>query len=158
MDESSASLPSAAFLAINEPSPLPHMNAAYNLARWLSRSSQAADDLVQESYLKAFRSFDSFQGKDSNDGRSWLLTIVRNTCFTWLKKKATCQPRNSMNNSTAQPTKTPNTSSSTTPRWVLSTSASKGCRSCFGRRSSCANSKNFLTEKYPTSHECLWER
>ncbi len=63
------------------------MNAAYNLARWLTRSSEAADDLVQESYLKAFRSFEGFQGKDSNDGRGWILTIVRNTCFSWLKKK-----------------------------------------------------------------------
>jgi RNA polymerase sigma-70 factor (ECF subfamily) len=74
-------------LALFEETVIPHMNAAYNLARWLSRSDQTADDLVQESYLKAFRSFDSFQGNDSNDGRGWLLTIVRNTCFTWLKKK-----------------------------------------------------------------------
>jgi len=74
-------------LVLFEQTVIPHMNAAYNLARWLTRSSQTADDLVQESFLKAFRSFDTFQGNDSNDGRGWLLTIVRNTCFTWLKKK-----------------------------------------------------------------------
>jgi RNA polymerase sigma-70 factor (ECF subfamily) len=74
-------------LALFEQTVIPHMNAAYNLARWLTRSSQTSDDLVQESYLKAFRSFDSFQGNDSNDGRGWILTIVRNTCLTWLKKK-----------------------------------------------------------------------
>jgi RNA polymerase sigma-70 factor (ECF subfamily) len=65
---------------------LPYLNAAYNLARWLTRNSHDAEDLVQESYLRAFRSFESFQG---GDARAWLLTIVRNTCFTWMKKKRT---------------------------------------------------------------------
>ena len=63
---------------------MPHLNAAYNLARWLTRNSDDAEDLVQEAYLRAFRSFETFQGEDS---RAWLLTVVRNTCFTWLKKK-----------------------------------------------------------------------
>ncbi len=63
---------------------MPHLNAAYNLARWLTRNEHDAEDLVQESYLRAFRSFDSFRGKDA---RAWLLTVVRNTCFTYLKKK-----------------------------------------------------------------------
>src|SRR5579885_3146530 len=62
---------------------MPHFDAAYNLARWLTRSEGDADDVVQESYLRAFTFFDSFRG---GDGRAWLLSIVRNTCFTWLRK------------------------------------------------------------------------
>ena len=62
---------------------LPHLNAAYNLARWLTRSDHDAEDVAQEAYLRAFRFFDDFRGGDS---RSWLLTIVRNTCYTWLKQ------------------------------------------------------------------------
>ena len=61
---------------------LPHLNAAYNLARWLTRSSHDAEDLVQEAYLRAFKSFAGFRGGDE---RAWLLTIVRNTCYTWLQ-------------------------------------------------------------------------
>jgi RNA polymerase sigma factor (sigma-70 family) len=71
-------------LALFEQSIVPHLNAAFNLARWLTRNSHDAEDLVQESYLRAFRSFETFQGQD---GKAWLLTVVRNTCFTWLKKK-----------------------------------------------------------------------
>jgi RNA polymerase sigma factor (sigma-70 family) len=62
---------------------LPHLDAAYNLARWLTRSDHDAKDVAQEAYLRAFRFFDGFRGGDS---RSWLLTIVRNTCYTWLKQ------------------------------------------------------------------------
>jgi RNA polymerase sigma-70 factor, ECF subfamily len=61
---------------------LPHLNAAYNLARYLIRNAQDAEDVVQESYLRAFRAFSSFRGEAS---RPWLLTIVRNTSFTWLR-------------------------------------------------------------------------
>ncbi len=60
---------------------LPHLDAAHNLARWLTRNDHDAEDVVQESYLRAFRFFDGFRG---GDARAWLLTIVRNTCFTWL--------------------------------------------------------------------------
>lgn len=60
---------------------MPHLDAAYNLARWLVRSSADADDIVQEAMLRAFRSFDSFRG---GDARPWLLTIVRNCCMTAL--------------------------------------------------------------------------
>ncbi len=59
---------------------LPHMNAAYNLARWLTRNEHDAQDVVQESYLRAFRFFDSYRG---GDGKSWLMAVVRNTCITW---------------------------------------------------------------------------
>jgi RNA polymerase sigma factor (sigma-70 family) len=62
---------------------LPHLNAAYNLARWLTRNEQNAEDLVQDAYLRAWKSFDGFNG---GDGRSWLLTIVRNTCYTWMRR------------------------------------------------------------------------
>ena len=70
--------------ALFEQTVMPHLNAAYNLARWLTRNGDDAEDLVQEAYLRAFRSFDTFQGQD---GRAWLLAVVRNTCFTWLRKK-----------------------------------------------------------------------
>ena len=59
---------------------VPHLDAAYNLARWITRNAQDAEDVVQEAYLRAFRYFDSFSGAD---GRAWMLTIVRNTCLTW---------------------------------------------------------------------------
>ena len=54
---------------------LPHLDAAYNLARWLSRSPADADDIVQEAMLRAWRAFDGFRGGDI---RPWLLAIVRN--------------------------------------------------------------------------------
>ena len=54
---------------------LPHLDTAYNLARWLARSSADADDIVQEAMLRAFRGFDGFRGTDA---KPWLLTIVRN--------------------------------------------------------------------------------
>ena len=63
---------------------LPHLDAAYNLARWLLRDEQNAQDVVQEAYLRAFRFFDSFRG---GDARPWLLSIVRNACFTWLRER-----------------------------------------------------------------------
>lgn len=62
---------------------LPHLDAAYNLARWLTRNNQDAEDVVQEAYLRAFRFFDGFRG---NDERAWLMAIVRNTCYTWLER------------------------------------------------------------------------
>src|SRR5438132_12830972 len=62
---------------------LPHLDAAHNLARWLLRNEQDAQDVVQEAYLRAFKSFAGFRG---SNGRAWLLTIVRNTSYTLLKK------------------------------------------------------------------------
>jgi RNA polymerase sigma factor (sigma-70 family) len=61
---------------------LPLMNDAYNLARWLMRNPQDAEDLVQESYLRAFKFFGSF--REGTNARAWLLRIVRNTCYTAL--------------------------------------------------------------------------
>lgn len=63
---------------------IPHLDAAYNLARWLLRSEADAEDVVQESYLRAFRFFDTFRGENS---RSWMLTIVRNTCYSWIQRQ-----------------------------------------------------------------------
>ena len=60
---------------------LPHLDAAYNLARWLTRNEQDAQDAVQEACLRAFRFFPSFHG---GDARAWLMKIVRNACYTWL--------------------------------------------------------------------------
>ena len=62
---------------------LPHLDAAYNLARWLTRNEQDAQDVVQEAYLRAFRFFGGFRG---GDARGWLLKIVRNTAYTWLSQ------------------------------------------------------------------------
>ena len=59
------------------------MDAAYNLARWLTHNDHDAQDVVQEAYLRAYRFFDSFRGGDS---RTWLLAIVRNTSFTWMQR------------------------------------------------------------------------
>jgi RNA polymerase sigma-70 factor (ECF subfamily) len=70
-------------LASFEATMLPHMDAAHNLARWLLRNEQDAQDIVQEAYLRAFKSFSGFHG---SNGRAWLLTIVRNTAYTLLKK------------------------------------------------------------------------
>lgn len=60
---------------------LPHLDGAYNLARWLVRNAGDAEDLVQEACLRAWKGFAGFRG---TDGRSWLLAIVRNTCYSWL--------------------------------------------------------------------------
>jgi RNA polymerase sigma-70 factor (ECF subfamily) len=70
-------------LASFEEALLPHLDAAHNLARWLLRNEQDAQDVVQEAYLRAFKSFSGFHG---SNGRAWLLTIVRNTSYTLLKK------------------------------------------------------------------------
>ena len=60
---------------------LPHVDAAYRLARWLMRNEHDAEDAVQEASLRAFRYFDTFRG---GNPRAWLLSIVRTTAFRWL--------------------------------------------------------------------------
>ena len=62
---------------------LPHLDAAYNLARWLAGNSSDAEDVVQDAYLRAYRYFDSFQG---GEFRVWLLSIVRNSFLDWIKE------------------------------------------------------------------------
>jgi RNA polymerase sigma-70 factor (ECF subfamily) len=65
-----------------ESSVSPHLDAAYNLARWLTGNEHDAQDVVQEAMLRAFSFFDGFRGVNT---RAWVLKIVRNTCFTWLE-------------------------------------------------------------------------
>jgi RNA polymerase sigma-70 factor (ECF subfamily) len=62
---------------------LPHLDAAFNLARWLAGNTADAEDVVQEAYLRAFRYFDAWHG---GNFRVWLLTIVRNSFYTWAKE------------------------------------------------------------------------
>ena len=69
-------------LARFEEAVLPHLAAAYNVARWLTRNDHDAEDVVQEAYVRAWKFFGGFHGGDS---RAWLLAIVRNTCYTWLQ-------------------------------------------------------------------------
>ena len=64
---------------------LPHLGAAYNLARWLTRNDQDAEDVVQEASLRAFKYWRSFSGRDC---RSWLLAIVRNTFYSWIRERS----------------------------------------------------------------------
>ena len=67
---------------------MPHLDAAYNLARWLMRNEDDAQDMVQEAYLRALRFFGGFHGTDA---KAWLLTIVRNTCYTSLKRNKSAE-------------------------------------------------------------------
>jgi RNA polymerase sigma-70 factor (ECF subfamily) len=76
-------------LARFEQAVLPHLDAAYNLARWLTRNDHDAQDVVQESYLRALKFFGGFRG---GNGRAWLLTIVRHTCYAWLQQNRRYEP------------------------------------------------------------------
>ncbi|HEY2460081.1 MAG TPA: sigma-70 family RNA polymerase sigma factor [Candidatus Acidoferrum sp.] len=67
---------------------LPHLDAAFNLARWLLRSRADAEDVAQEAMLRAYRFFSGFHG---GDARAWLLQIVRNSCYTWLEKNGAAE-------------------------------------------------------------------
>jgi RNA polymerase sigma-70 factor (ECF subfamily) len=62
---------------------LPHLDAAYNLARWLLRNDQDAEDAVQEAYMRAYKAFARFRG---GDGKAWFMTILRNVCYTTIRK------------------------------------------------------------------------
>jgi RNA polymerase sigma-70 factor (ECF subfamily) len=64
---------------------LPHLDAAYRLARWLIRNEHDAEDIVQEASLRALRDFRTFAGRN---GRAWFLRIVRNTCWSWRAQTA----------------------------------------------------------------------
>ena len=68
---------------------LSHLDSAYNLARWLVRNGNDAEDVVQEAYVRAFRYAGGFRG---GDARAWLLTIVRNTAYRWLRKTHAHEP------------------------------------------------------------------
>jgi len=81
-DKSCLFEPMESLLQNFEEAALPHLGAAYNLARFLIRNDTDAEDVVQEAYLRAYKHFGSFHG---GDGRPWLLAIVRNTCYTWMQ-------------------------------------------------------------------------
>ncbi len=68
---------------------LPHLDAAYTLARWLVRNQHDAEDVVQEAYLRALRFASGFRG---GDPRAWILKIVRNTAYTWLDRNRAADP------------------------------------------------------------------
>ena len=76
----------AATAARFEETALPHLDAAYTLARHLLRNEHDAEDVVQDAFLRAIRHFGGFRGGDM---RAWLLTIVRNTCYSWLRRHRT---------------------------------------------------------------------
>jgi len=61
----------------------PHLDGAYNLARYLCGSAQDAEDIVQEAYLRAYR---AFGGYNNSNSRAWILTITRNACYSWMRK------------------------------------------------------------------------
>ncbi len=69
---------------------LPHLQAAFNFARWLVRDNYTAEDVVQDAFLRAYRYFDTLRG---DDARPWLLGIVRNNCYTWLEEQRTAPGR-----------------------------------------------------------------
>jgi RNA polymerase sigma-70 factor, ECF subfamily len=73
---------------------LPHLDAAFNLAQWLVRSRPDAEDIAQEALLRSYRFFPGFHG---GDVRSWLLQIVRNTCYTWLDRNRRAQSAAALN-------------------------------------------------------------
>jgi RNA polymerase sigma-70 factor (ECF subfamily) len=76
-------------LAQFEQAILPHLDAAYNLARWLTHNEHDAQDVVQEAYLRAYQFFGGFHGED---GRAWILRIVRNTGYTWMEHNRRRKP------------------------------------------------------------------
>src|ERR1700679_461783 len=62
---------------------LPHLDGAYNPARWRLRNDQDAEDAVQEAYVRAYKAFARFRG---GDGKAWFMTILRNVCYTMIRK------------------------------------------------------------------------
>ena len=79
---------------------LEHLNGAFNLARWLTGNEEDAEDVVQEAYLRAARFFGNYRG---GDGRAWLMAIVRNTCYSWLKKNRPMEKQESLDEEVHQP-------------------------------------------------------
>src|SRR5712672_1189664 len=75
-------------LELFEKTVLPHLDAAYNLARWLAGNEHDAQDVAQEASLRAFKFFGKFRGENA---RAWLLTIVRNTFYNWVRKNRPAQ-------------------------------------------------------------------
>jgi RNA polymerase sigma-70 factor (ECF subfamily) len=91
-DAGPGAAPSGADASVFESVILPHLDAAYSLARYLTRRSDAAEDIVQGALLKAYKSFDSYRG---GNARAWLLTIVRNSFLTWNERHGLSAPSKS---------------------------------------------------------------
>lgn len=87
---------------------LPHLDAAYRLAKWLTRNEHDAEDVVQEASLRALRYFRTFSG---GNGRAWFLRIVRNTCYRWRGRslQAPTDPFDEEQHSSDRPTLDPET-------------------------------------------------
>lgn len=83
MDSKQCAVDAQERLKAFEQTVLPHLDAAHNLARWLAGNDHDAQDVAQEACLRAFRFFGNFRG---DNARAWLLAIVRNTFYTWLRK------------------------------------------------------------------------
>ena len=79
---------------------LRHLPAAYNLARWLVHNDHDAEDIVQEAYLRAFKFFEGYRGGES---RTWLLTIVRNTSYSWLQRNRARELTDSIDEAEEEP-------------------------------------------------------
>lgn len=79
-------------LARFETAVLPHLDAAYNLARYVTRNAQDAEDVVQDACLRALKYFDGFRGEERTSARAWLLAIVRNTAYTWQRRRGADAP------------------------------------------------------------------
>ncbi len=73
-------------LARFEAAVLPHLDAAYTLARYLTRDDHDAEDVVQDACVRALKYFDSFRGEEGTSARAWLLAIVRNTAYSWRRR------------------------------------------------------------------------
>src|SRR5207244_4602509 len=84
-------------LPLFEATVLPHLSAAYNFARWLLRDDSSAEDVVQESFLRALKYFSGYHGGDS---RAWLLTVVRNTSYNWLQQNRSRELMNPIDDAT----------------------------------------------------------
>jgi len=80
---------------------LPHLDAAYNLARWLLRNDQDAEDAVQEAYMRAYKAFTHFRG---GDGKAWFMTILRNICYTMIRKSKSHETPEPFDEEIHQPT------------------------------------------------------
>ena len=79
---------------------LPHLDAAFNLARWLVRSRADAEDVAQEALLRAYRFFGTYR---AGDARAWLLQIVRNCSYTWLQKNRPLEESSELNEASSMP-------------------------------------------------------
>jgi RNA polymerase sigma factor (sigma-70 family) len=130
---------------------LPHVDAAFNLARWLLSSREDAEDVAQEALLRACRFFRGFHG---GDARAWLLQIVRNTCYSWLEKN---RPRELMVefDEELHPQPLPLRNPSRSPRKVVSVSPApwKPCRHVSAKSLSFENSKAVPTRRSPRLHQ-----